>query len=77
MLADLLLIFSVLEDVRMEQKLTKHTKDSVSFWNNKVMFVACSNVILRPKNTCVSANPTDPVFCADPAIFIASQKKKK
>ena len=26
---------------------------------------------------CVSTNPTDPVFfCADPAIFIAFQKKK-
>ena len=36
---------------------------------------------LRPKNICVSANPTDPVFvfcfCADLAIFMAFQKKKK
>ena len=40
--------------------------------------------VIRPKNTCVSANPIDPVFvffffcvgvCADPAIVIAFQKK--
>ena len=32
---------------------------------------------IRPKNTCVSTNPTDPVFfCTDPAICIAFQKKK-
>ena len=40
------------------------------------------NVRPKTKNTCVSTNPTDPVFfccffCADPAIFIAFQKKIK
>ena len=36
-------------------------------------------MVLRPKKwpTCVSANPTDPVFCADPAIFMAFQKRNK
>ena len=30
------------------------------------------------KNTRVSTNPTDPIFfCADPAIYIAFQKKNK
>ena len=28
-------------------------------------------------DTRVSTNPTDPVFCADPATFIAFQKKIK
>ena len=32
---------------------------------------------MAKKNTRVSANPIDPFFCADPAIFIAFQKKNK
>ena len=37
-----------------------------------------SDCCIRPskENTCVTANPTNPVFCAVPAIFIAFQKKK-
>ena len=32
---------------------------------------------IRPEKSCVSTNPTDPDFCADPAVFIAILKENK
>ena len=62
--------------------LAKNVKNNVSM---SFTFDVVGGIKLGLKNTCVSVNPTDPVFfffffffffCADPAIFIAFQKRK-